>query len=144
MCGICGQISFEHDPNPVLVSKMNEALTHRGPDSAGVFSDDQVSLAMRRLKIVDLEHGDQPLKTPDQKLILFFNGEIYNHIELRNELSGVNFQTQSDGEPILFLYQKEGINFLKKLRGMYALVLYDLTNQKVIIARDRLSEKPLY
>lgn len=147
MCGICGQISFEKKTDPALVAQMNEALIHRGPDSAGFFNNDQVSLAMRRLKIVDLAHGDQPLKTPDQKLVLLFNGEIYNHIELRTELQkfdGIKFQTHSDGEPILYLYQKEGINFLKKLRGMFALVLYDLTNQKVIIARDRLSEKPLY
>jgi len=144
MCGICGQISFEHKANPDLVSQMNAALIHRGPDSAGMFNDAQVSLAMRRLKIVDLESGDQPLKTPDQKLILFFNGEIYNHIELRQTLTDIQFQTHSDGEPILYLYQKEGIQFLKKLRGMFALVLYDLANQKVIIARDRLSEKPLY
>ena len=81
MCGICGQISFEKKTDPALVAQMNEALIHRGPDSAGFFNNDQVSLAMRRLKIVDLAHGDQPLKTPDQKLVLLFNGEIYNHVE---------------------------------------------------------------
>jgi len=147
MCGICGQISFEKKANPALVAQMNEALIHRGPDSGGVYNNDHVSLAMRRLKIVDLEHGDQPLLTPDQNLVLFFNGEIYNHIELKKELQefdGIKFQTQSDGEPILYLYQKQGINFLQKLRGMFALVLYDIANKKIIIARDRLSEKPLY
>lgn len=148
MCGITGLIS----KNPLkpadveTTNTMNNALYHRGPDSMGVFQDTNLILAMRRLKIIDLSGGDQPLYNEDSSLILVVNGEIYNHIELRKDLEnrGHKFKTHSDCETILHLYEESGEECLKSLRGMFAFALFDKNRNKVLIARDRLSEKPLY
>lgn len=148
MCGITGLIS-KHPLKPTdveTVNTMNNALYHRGPDSMGLFQDKNIILAMRRLKIIDLSGGDQPLYNEDGSLILVVNGEIYNHVELRRDLEsrGHRFKTHSDCETILHLYEESGEGCLQNLRGMFAFALFDKKNKKVFIARDRLSEKPLY
>jgi asparagine synthase (glutamine-hydrolysing) len=148
MCGICGYVknSAIDDGERAAVKEMNRALTHRGPDSEGAYDTDQLALAMRRLKIIDLDGGSQPLFNEDSTLALVCNGEIYNHVELRAELEekGHNFSTESDCETILHLYEEDGVEALRKLRGMFAFALFDKGNEKLIVARDRLGEKPLY
>lgn len=148
MCGITGLISrYPLKPTDIeTLQKMNEALYHRGPDSMGFYQDNSIALAMRRLKIIDLAGGDQPLYNEDRSLILMANGEIYNYVELREELekSGHKFKTNSDCETILHLYEESGEGCLKSLRGMFAFALYDKGKKRILIARDRLSEKPLY
>ncbi|MCC7202814.1 MAG: asparagine synthase (glutamine-hydrolyzing) [Nitrospirae bacterium] len=148
MCGITGLISS----NPLkpadiaILNRMNDALVHRGPDSMGFYQDTNIALAMRRLKIIDLAGGNQPLYNEDGSLVLVANGEIYNYIELRKEMEnrGHKFKTQSDCEPILHLYEESGEACLQNLRGMFAFALFDKKRQTLFIARDRLSEKPLY
>lgn len=145
MCGICGAISDEVI-DPVMVKKMNKALIHRGPDGEGELNEDGISLAMRRLSIIDLQSGWQPLFNEDHSLALFINGEIYNYVELRKLLTekGHRFSTSVDGESILHLYEDYGTDCLRYLRGMFAFALWDKTRRQLFIARDRMGEKPLY
>jgi asparagine synthase (glutamine-hydrolysing) len=148
MCGICGHISKEKitAQDIELVSNMNDKLSHRGPNSAGYFNDDKVSIAMRRLSIIDLDGGQQPLWNEDKTIVLIANGEIYNYIELKETLEklGHQYKTSSDCESIIHAYEEYPNNFIEKLRGMFAFCLYDIKKSKIIIARDRLGEKPLY
>ncbi|GMV25519.1 MAG: asparagine synthetase B [Phycisphaerae bacterium] len=125
---------------------MNRALFHRGPDGDGEFSDDHVHIAMRRLSIIDLEGGWQPLYNEDRSIALVANGEVYNHVELRDQLErrGHRFATHSDCETIIHLYEDHGADCLHALRGMYAFALYDIRAKRVIIGRDRMGEKPVY
>lgn len=125
---------------------MLAALVHRGPDGQGEYSDNHVVMGMRRLSIIDLQGGWQPLYNEDKSLILIMNGEIYNYIELTEELKkrGHTFSTHSDGEVILHLYEEEKEECLRQLRGMFAFALLDKRNNTVFIARDRMGEKPLY
>ena len=145
MCGICGIISNER-VDPEIVSKMNRAMSHRGPDGEGELNEDGISLAMRRLSIIDLHGGWQPLFNEDHSLVLFINGEIYNYIELREQLikKGHKLSTFTDGETILHLYEEYGTKCLKFLRGMFAFALWDKNRKQLFIARDRMGEKPLY
>ena len=148
MCGIAGIISSE----PLSVShtksveRMNNALIHRGPDSEGIFNDRHIALAHRRLSIIDLATGDQPLYNSDRSLVLIANGEIYNFIELREELKGKGciFSTNSDCEVIVYLYAHYGIECLHYLRGMFAFALWDKKRKRLLLARDRMGEKPIY
>ena len=148
MCGITGLIT----KNPLkssdieILNNMNSTLYHRGPDSMGFYRDTNIALAMRRLKIIDLTGGDQPISNEDESLILIANGEIYNYIELREELEkrGHKFKTHSDCETILHLYEESGEECLKDLRGMFAFALFDKRKGRLFVARDRMSEKPLY
>src|SRR3972149_54677 len=128
------------------LGKMNTTLYHRGPDSMGFYQNTNIALAMRRLKIIDLTGGDQHLYNEDGSLVLIANGEIYNYIELREELEkkGHRFKTHSDCETILHLYEESGEGGLRSLRGMFAFALFDKRKGRVLIARDRMSEKPLY
>lgn len=147
MCGICGVFYFDQRPvdkNNLLA--MNDAMLHRGPDDAGFYQDPGVGLAMRRLSIIDTEGGHQPISNEDDSVWVVMNGEIYNYIELRNELiqKGHRFRTQSDTEVIVHLYEEEGRNAIHKLNGMFAFALYDKKNHSLWIARDRLGIKPLY
>jgi len=149
MCGICGLIKktrnvISDDLNKV--KNMNNALIHRGPDSGSIYSDEQVIFAMRRLKIIDLEGGDQPIFNEDKSIAIVANGEIYNFVELRAKLEnkGHVFHTKSDVESIIHSYEEFGSTFLSELRGMFSFCLYDIKKRKVIIARDRMGEKPLY
>ncbi len=148
MCGICGILSYTQLTSSDLESvfKMNSNLIHRGPDGEGTFTDDNIALAMRRLSIIDLSGGWQPLYNEDRSLVLVINGEIYNYIELRNQLEkkGHTFATHSDSETILHLYEDYGTACVHHLRGMFAFALWDRKNQRVMLARDRMGEKPLY
>ena len=148
MCGITGIISSSVSSPEKLkgLELMSSLLSHRGPDSAGSYSHGQVAFAMRRLSIIDLPGGSQPLFSEDGSLALVANGEIYNHLELRAELEsrGHVFKTRSDCETILHLYEESGPGCLLKLRGMFAFALHDKRKNEVLLARDRMGEKPLY
>lgn len=128
------------------LERMSDALLHRGPDSAGSYRDGPVALAVRRLSIIDLAGGAQPLFSEDKALALVINGEIYNYVELRAELEarGHVFRTGSDCEVILHLYEESGAGCLARLRGMFAFALHDKKRGEVFLARDRMGEKPLY
>lgn len=147
MCGICG-IAANDPRRPVdgrLVERMAAALVHRGPDGQGSFASTGVGLGVRRLAIVDLETGDQPIANEDDTVVVVCNGEIYNHVELREELirSGHRFRTQSDVETIVHLYEDHGPDCVHRLRGMFALALWDAPRGRLLLARDRLGIKPL-
>ena len=144
MCGINGVV----DPTGrarQTVGAMNDALDHRGPDGEGIFADANAGLGHRRLSIIDLKTGDQPIVTADKDWAIVFNGEIYNYQELREELEGSTaFATASDTEVVLKLYQREGPACLSRLRGMFALAIWDANASQLFIARDHLGQKPLY
>jgi asparagine synthase (glutamine-hydrolysing) len=148
MCGICGVATAE--PGAVAdvdaVRRMSARLVHRGPDSDGVHADGGVALAMRRLSIIDLEHGDQPILNEDGSIAVVQNGEIYNYRELRVELQrrGHRFATGSDTEVLVHLYEEHGDGFVERLRGMFALALWDGRERRLLLARDRFGIKPLY
>ena len=148
MCGIAGIISQAPlTPAEIdSVARINSKLTHRGPDGAGEFQDAHVLLAMRRLSIIDLDGGWQPLYNEDRSLALVANGEIYNFVELRERLErlGHRFNTHSDCETILHLYEEHGLDFVQHLRGMFAFALWDSKRQRLVVARDRMGEKPVY
>lgn len=148
MCGISGIVTREKlSPElKAVVSRMSLAQTHRGPDGAGEFYSETIALASRRLSIIDREGGWQPLYNEDESLVLVINGEIYNFVELRKQLkaSGHSFRTDADGEVILHLYEENGLDFINHLRGMFAFALWDNNLKRLILARDRMGEKPLY
>lgn len=150
MCGIAGWINLDttklnHDAEAVLHS-MCERIVHRGPDSEGVWLDDTVALGMRRLSIIDLHTGDQPVFNCDRSVVVMMNGELYNYREVRAELEakGHKFTTKSDTEILPHLYEEYGEGLLDHVNGMYAFSLWDAKRKKLIIARDRFGEKPLY
>jgi asparagine synthase (glutamine-hydrolysing) len=141
VCGIAGVVGSTEEN---IIKDMTAALYHRGPDSSGFFSDRDIHLGMRRLSIIDLVSGDQPIFNSDRSKSIIFNGEIYNYKLLRNELisKGDGFATSSDTEVILKLYERYGTECLNKLRGMFAFAIWDADS--LVIARDRLGIKPLY
>ncbi len=146
MCGIIGVLASSDSVaalRPTILS-MSKRIRHRGPDWSGIYGDDRAILAHERLAIVDPQSGGQPLYSKDRKLVLAVNGEIYNHQELRNELTDYEFQTHSDCEVILALYQKKGIHFIEDLNGIFAFILYDLEAGSFFIARDHMGIIPLY
>ena len=148
MCGIWGKINFDLE-KPVdrdLVQRMTEAMTHRGPDQSGYFFEKNVGLGHRRLNIIDLSTGQQPISNEDDNLSIIYNGEIYNYQYLREDLlqRGHVFKTKSDTEVILHLYEEYGPESLQKLRGMFAFAIYDKRDKSLFIARDRVGIKPLY
>jgi len=128
------------------VHRMCQTIVHRGPDDEGVYARGPVGLGMRRLSIIDLSGGKQPIHNEDQSIWVVFNGEIYNFPELRRELEarGHHFYTHSDTEVIVHLYEESGADCVKKLRGMFAIALYDERQRNLLLARDRLGKKPLY
>ena len=147
MCGIAGFIDFRDVPaDQALLEEMSGALIHRGPDGQGFHRDGSTGLAHRRLSILDLEGGRQPMTTRDGKAWIVFNGEIYNFLELRRELEdrGHPFQTHSDTEVILHLYEEKGVDCVQDLRGMFAFGLWDPARRRLVLARDRVGIKPLY
>lgn len=150
MCGINGIFQFHkrfsQDELHDFVHRMNEKIIHRGPDSQGIYADDRCAIGMRRLSIIDLITGDQPIWNDDNTLAIVFNGEIYNYKDLREELvfDGCVFHTNSDTEVILRGYERHGVAFLDKLDGMFAFCIYDKNSQSLFLARDRAGEKPLY
>jgi len=148
MCGICGSYDYTRGraPDRAVLEQMNQALVHRGPDGGGIHVDGPVGLAARRLAIIDLAHGDQPMLTDDGQVCVVQNGEILNHLELRRELeqAGARFRTQCDTEVLLHLYLRHGPDFVSRLRGMFAVALWDRRQRTLLLARDRFGIKPLY
>ena len=128
------------------VHRMCQTIVHRGPDDEGVYVRGPVGLGMRRLSIIDLSGGKQPIHNEDETIWIVFNGEIYNFPELRRELAarGHSFYTHSDTEVIVHLYEDCGADCVKKLRGMFTIALYDDRNGTLLLARDRLGKKPLH
>ncbi|HET7567585.1 MAG TPA: asparagine synthase (glutamine-hydrolyzing) [Gaiellaceae bacterium] len=146
MCGICGIASTAGPPDPVALAAMSELLVHRGPDSGGEHLDGPVGLAARRLSIVDLAHGDQPIANEDGTCVVVQNGEIYNSPELRRELerAGHRFRTHCDTETLVHAYEEHGLGFAERLRGMFAVAIWDARRRRLVLARDRYGIKPLY
>ncbi len=143
MCGICGYMNVDQDG---LLEDMTEALLHRGPDNAGYFREAGLGLGHRRLSIIDLAGGDQPIFNEDESLLIIFNGEIFNFHELRDGLvqRGHRFRTRTDTEVILHLFEEEGPDCLRQLNGQFAIAIYDRNRKRLFLARDRLGIKPLY
>lgn len=146
MCGICGYYSFEKsNPDENLLKKMCSVIEHRGPDDEGIFLDKGVGLGMRRLSIIDIEGGRQPVHNEDSTIWIVFNGEIYNYRELRLSLEKKHrFYTSSDTEVIVHLYEEFGEGFVSRLNGMFGLAIWDSNNNKLLLARDRTGIKPLH
>lgn len=148
MCGICGIWNYS-DCAPVdkeAIEKMKAVMVHRGPDDEGDYFGDSVGLGFRRLSIIDLECGNQPMSNEDDTIWLVFNGEIYNYGALRTQLEGYGhtFKTRSDTEVIIHSYEQYGIDCLDRLRGMFAFAIWDSNLRRLLLARDRLGIKPLY
>ena len=143
MCSISGYTGLKKEG---VLEDFNKMLFHRGPDDSGIFENNEVHLSMNRLEILDFENGKQPMSNEDKSLVIIFNGEIYNYIELREELinEGATFNTQSDTEVVLKGYEKWGHSIFNRLNGMFALGIYDNNISKIILARDHLGKKPLY
>ncbi len=147
MCGIAGIItSLDRKPDQAIIKKMTDAIIHRGPDEAGIYVANGVGLGHRRLSIIDLKSGQQPMTTSDNEVTITYNGEIYNFMEIRAELEakGYHFKTRCDTEVILYAYHAWGPDSVKRLRGMFAYVIYDNRDKTIFMARDRLGIKPLF
>ena len=148
MCGICGLVSLDGAtaPDPAALAAMNESLVHRGPDSEGSLIDGPCGLAMRRLSIIDLAGGDQPIGNEDGRLQVIQNGEIYTYRELMDELRGQGhtFTTHCDTEVLVHLYEERGPDFVQALRGMFAIAIWDGRHGRLVLSRDRFGIKPLY
>lgn len=148
MCGIAGFFHFQNDRLASLdvIRKMTDVLSHRGPDGEGFFVRNNIALGHRRLSIIDLQSGEQPMYNDDRSLVIILNGEIYNYIELRNELIklGYNFRTTSDTEVALKAYEHWGVECLQKLNGMWAFAIWDERKNELFLSRDRIGEKPLF
>ncbi|MCI8416044.1 MAG: asparagine synthase (glutamine-hydrolyzing) [Lachnospiraceae bacterium] len=150
MCGINGFIQFKHvfekEKMHNIVHEMNEHIVHRGPDAEGIFADESCALGMRRLSIIDIEGGAQPIWNESHDKLIIFNGELYNFKKLQEQLQreGHIFKTNSDTEVVLHGFESYGIGFLKQMEGMFAFAIYDVLLKKWTIARDRVGEKPLY
>jgi asparagine synthase (glutamine-hydrolysing) len=147
MCGICGIFgAFEPREGAETVRRMADSMHHRGPDDEGFHVDPPAILGFRRLSIIDLAGGHQPLANEDDSVWIAFNGEIYNHRELRADLEkqGHRYRTRTDTETIVHLYEREGPRFAQKLNGMFAIALWDRNRRTLVLARDRLGIKPLY
>lgn len=146
MCGICGFYQNEVEADHRVLKEMNDQIIHRGPDDDGYFVNGHVGLAARRLSIIDLTTGHQPLSSCSRNHWITFNGEIYNFQELREELlaKGMTFRTKSDTEVVVNLYEAYGLDFVKKLRGMFAIGIFDRLKNRLVLARDHVGKKPLY
>src|SRR5262249_13436779 len=148
MCGITGILFYDHHRTVEHsdLRNMCARMVHRGPDDQGIFVDRNVGLAMRRLKVIDLVTGHQPLSNEDGTVWIVFNGEIYNYQELRRQLEqkGHKFVTNTDTETIVHAYEEFGEQCVTKLNGMFAFAIWDRKENKLVLARDRLGVKPLY
>jgi asparagine synthase (glutamine-hydrolysing) len=148
MCGICGVVFTDRERrvDEDVLSAMNRQIVHRGPDDEGLFVEENVGLAMRRLSIIDVKSGHQPLSSETNDIWIVFNGEIYNHQQLRQQLEskGHRYRTHCDTETIVHLYEEYGHECVKHLRGMFAFVIFDRRTHSIFAARDRLGIKPLY
>jgi len=143
MCGICGFTGFKDDE---LLHRMTDVIKHRGPDGEGYYTSDEVNLGVRRLAIIDLKTGDQPIYNEDKSIVVIFNGEIYNYLELRKQLEskGHRFYTNTDTEVIVHLYEEYKENCVQYLCGMFAFAIWDSKEKQLFLARDRLGIKPLF
>jgi asparagine synthase (glutamine-hydrolysing) len=148
MCGICGKVSLVNDRrnHRPVVQAMSDAIIHRGPDDFGIYSDEQVALGHRRLAIIDLSTGRQPISNEDGTIWIIFNGEVYNYRELRRKLvaRGHAFATATDTEVIVHLYEEFGTECVSHLEGMFAFAIWDKREKRLFLARDRIGIKPLY
>ena len=146
MCGIAGIVNSTSAVDAGLLRQMIGAIRHRGPDDTGLHTDRNVGLAHARLSIIDLAGGAQPMRIADQPIWITFNGEIFNYIELRNELvqKGHRFATRSDTEVILHLYQEEGERCVERLNGQWAFAIWDAPRRRLFLSRDRLGVRPLF
>jgi asparagine synthase (glutamine-hydrolysing) len=148
MCGICGTFNFSRDAevDAAEVRRMNEQIIHRGPDEDGFYLNGRTGLAMRRLSIIDLSGGQQPITNEDGTIWIVFYGEIYNYPELRQDLEkrGHRFKTRADTEAIVHAYEEYGVDCPGKLNGMFAFAIWDAKNERLFLSRDRLGKKPLY
>jgi len=151
MCGIAGwtnlnanKLSQNH--SEAVLHQMCERMKHRGPDSEGLWMDESVALGMRRLSIIDLHTGEQPVYSEDKSVVAVMNGELYNFREVRRDLEkrGHRFETQTDTEILPHLYEEYGEQMLEHFSGMFVFALWDKRKQKLLVARDRFGEKPLY
>ena len=143
MCGIAGIISPEHRP---AIRTMTDALIHRGPEGEGFYDDGLIALGQRRLSIIDIEGGVQPISNEAGNLQLVCNGEIYNSPRLRDELesAGHIFKTNTDVEVILHIYEEHGHDCVKSLRGMFTFAIWDSSKRELFLARDHMGQKPLF
>ena len=145
MCGIVGFVNNDKKTNKdKIIKKMADKIIHRGPDSEGYYTDDDIALGHRRLSIIDLSNGTQPMFNEDENLVVIFNGEIYNFKELKKDLKGHTFKTNCDTEVLLHGYEEYGEELPKKLRGMFAFVIWDKKQKKLFGARDHFGIKPFY
>ena len=146
MCGIAGYVSNAAPADRRIVQRMCDQIRHRGPDDEGFHVDRQCALGMRRLSIIDLAGGHQPMSNEDGSVWVVFNGEIYDYQELRRNLiaRGHRFVTNSDTETLVHLYEEEGISSISKLRGMFGYAIWDARVRKLLLARDPFGKKPLY
>ncbi len=148
MCGIAGIVAVDQldQDAPARAIRMRDVITHRGPDEAGLHCDAHAALAHRRLSIVDLASGQQPLSNEDGSVWVSFNGEIYNHAEVRTELEarGHHYRTRSDTETIVHAYEQWGEACVHRFRGMFAFAIWDAPKRRLLLVRDRLGIKPLY
>src|SRR5919106_6402631 len=149
MCGINGIALSTRSGRSLdrsVLERMRDVIAHRGPDDVGIFIDGKVGLGHRRLSIVDVKSGHQPMTNEDDSLQITYNGEIYNHADYRDELEsrGHVYRTHCDTETILHLYEEYGASCVQHLRGMFAFAIWDKHKRELFIARDRLGVKPLY
>ena len=143
MCGIAGFIGKDKNKKKILKA-MCDRIAHRGPDAEGFYVKGDVALGQRRLSIIDIEGGKQPMFSEDGKLVIVFNGEIYNYKDLKKELKEYPFQTESDTEVLIYGYRKWGYDLPNHLRGMFSFALYDMEEKTLFCARDHFGIKPFY
>ena len=147
MCGIAGFVNRAGQPaDREIVERMTAPLAHRGPDGDGFYCEGRVALGHRRLSIIDVSGGAQPMSNEDGSIWISYNGELYNELELRKELEakGHRYRTASDTESLVHLYEEEGVDFVRRLNGMFALAIWDAKRGRLVLARDRMGQKPLY
>src|SRR5882724_11845642 len=145
MCGIAGFLLREGNADHALAQAMCDQIRHRGPDDEGIRVEGGCAIGMRRLSIIDLNTGHQPMCNEDRSIWVVFNGEIYNYQDLRKELiaQGHRFETSSDTETLVHLYEQHGVDGLRRLRGMFAFAIWDGKQRRLLLARDRFGKKPL-
>src|SRR5215831_17803593 len=143
MCGICGLVAASGAPDPALVSLMNAALVHRGPDEGSVDTFGRCVLGHRRLRVIDLETGSQPVANESGDVVAVFIGELYNFRELRAGLGAHDVRGTGDTPVIPHLYEEHGLAFVERLEGMFAVALWDASRERLVLARDRVGKKPL-
>ena len=150
MCGINGFYDLRHqysyEERAGIVHAMNEKIRYRGPDSEGMYQDAALAMGMRRLAVLDLKSGNQPVYNEDRSLVIVYNGEIYNYSDLKKQLvkRGHQFCSATDTEVVLHAYEEYGTDAFRRLDGMFAFAIYDVRKKRLVLARDCMGEKPLY